>query len=302
MDVPYKNFCLACVPGARSAQGREDGGVFLWLLSLHKQRSALQQPKADQVTRPPKGAESLALALEFFACLQANKSTAFTPYGRELLFFACAKKSNQKKAHPVLAPSAPRRSRSASPAEIFVRDIHVPYKNVAHPCAPPYGLYLPALPLRYGAPRARSTSNNKSNSNSNSNGDGKAKQNKTKQKLLGLRTIWKMPSTGSSPLAAPCSHMPQRRNDLVEQHDQAAPHQITLSVSYSPSARRRKYHAATWDMQMRNRINSNQAPAHNHHRCEATAKIQTTLPFVTSNGHRPRRIVLSNRPHPRRHR
>ncbi|MEA0944235.1 hypothetical protein VDP28_19665, partial [Xanthomonas campestris pv. campestris] len=24
--------------------------------------------------------------------------------------------------------------------------------NVAHPCAPPCGLYLPALPLRYGAP------------------------------------------------------------------------------------------------------------------------------------------------------
>ncbi|MEB2057267.1 hypothetical protein VDR99_06215, partial [Xanthomonas campestris pv. campestris] len=40
----------------------------------------------------------------------------------------------------------------ASPAEIFVRDIHVPYKNVAHPCAPPCGLYLSALPLRYGAP------------------------------------------------------------------------------------------------------------------------------------------------------
>ena len=106
MDVPYKNFCLACVPGARSAQGREDGCVFLWLLSLHKQRSALQQPKADQVTRPPQGAESLAPALKFFACLQANKSTAFTPYGRESLYFACAKKSNQKKAHPVLAPSA----------------------------------------------------------------------------------------------------------------------------------------------------------------------------------------------------
>ncbi|MCF5955751.1 hypothetical protein L2236_21245, partial [Xanthomonas perforans] len=29
--------------------------------------------------------------------------------------------------------------------------IHVPYKNDAHPCAPPCGLYLPALPLRYGA-------------------------------------------------------------------------------------------------------------------------------------------------------
>ncbi|CAP51178.1 hypothetical protein XCCB100_1827 [Xanthomonas campestris pv. campestris] len=36
-----------------------------------------------------------------------------------------------------------------------MRDIHVPYKNVAHPCAPPCGLYLPALPLRYGAPEER---------------------------------------------------------------------------------------------------------------------------------------------------
>ncbi|WP_147424155.1 hypothetical protein [Xanthomonas campestris] len=30
------------------------------------------------------------------------------PVGRESLFFACAKKSNQKKAHPVLAPDALR--------------------------------------------------------------------------------------------------------------------------------------------------------------------------------------------------
>ncbi|MEB2232144.1 hypothetical protein [Xanthomonas sp. LMC-A-07] len=30
------------------------------------------------------------------------------PCGRESLFFACAKKSNQKKAHPVLAPGALR--------------------------------------------------------------------------------------------------------------------------------------------------------------------------------------------------
>ncbi|TXD42417.1 hypothetical protein TR80_014395 [Xanthomonas campestris] len=63
---------------------------------------------SNESNSTPAGGRKLCTCLEVLCLLQANKSTAFTPYGRESLFFACAKKSNQKKAHPVLAPSALR--------------------------------------------------------------------------------------------------------------------------------------------------------------------------------------------------
>ncbi|QNH19850.1 hypothetical protein HEP73_00748 [Xanthomonas sp. GW] len=54
----------------------------------------------------------------------------------ESLFFACAKKSNQKKAHPAYAPSALR-----APGPRIGRDSRkghpAPAANGAHPCAPP---------------------------------------------------------------------------------------------------------------------------------------------------------------------
>ncbi|MEA9655076.1 hypothetical protein VDF32_13175, partial [Xanthomonas campestris pv. raphani] len=67
----------------------------------------------------------------------------------------------------------------------FLRDIHVPYKNVAHPCAPPCGLYLPALPLRYGAPEEREQSKAGQSAEQAERSSGteqsKAKQSKAKQ-------------------------------------------------------------------------------------------------------------------------
>ncbi|MBO9769042.1 hypothetical protein, partial [Xanthomonas phaseoli] len=47
------------------------------------------------------------------------------PVGRESLFFACAKKSNQKKAHPVLAPYAPSALRVRKSGRNFCK---------GHPC------------------------------------------------------------------------------------------------------------------------------------------------------------------------
>ncbi|WP_238153157.1 hypothetical protein, partial [Xanthomonas campestris] len=111
--------------------------------------------------------------------------------------------------------------------------------------------------------------------------------------------------------------MPQQRNDLVEQRDQAAPHQIKLLVrlilqahgavgtaqqhratatatasaacrSINPSARQRMN---TFDL-------ATKRPGTTIIDAKQPARIQTPLPFVTSNSHRPRRIVLRNRPHP----
>ncbi|PTY28900.1 hypothetical protein XAP3CFBP6996_021690 [Xanthomonas citri pv. fuscans CFBP 6996] len=47
------------------------------------------------------------------------------PRGRESLFFACTKKSNQKKAHPVLAPCAPAALRVRKSGRNFCK---------GHPC------------------------------------------------------------------------------------------------------------------------------------------------------------------------
>ncbi|CDF63557.1 hypothetical protein XFF4834R_chr41690 [Xanthomonas citri pv. fuscans] len=65
------------------------------------------------------------------------------------------RKVTKRKHAPSSRPARLRRCGFASPAEISVRDIPVPYKNLAHPCAPPCGLSLPALPLRYGAPTCK---------------------------------------------------------------------------------------------------------------------------------------------------
>ncbi|MCC8915424.1 hypothetical protein P2C54_17070 [Xanthomonas perforans] len=65
------------------------------------------------------------LGLQFRFWCETEKSTAFTPCGRESLFFACAKKSNQKKAHPVLAPSAPTALRVRKSGRNFCK---------GHPC------------------------------------------------------------------------------------------------------------------------------------------------------------------------
>ncbi|WP_228433281.1 hypothetical protein [Xanthomonas campestris] len=89
------------------------------------------------------------------------------PLGRESLFFACAKKRNQKKAHPAYAPFG-----CAEPAGIFGRDILSLPKTSRILARRPGGVCPPSPPLRkgprYGNGKIESHSNNNSNSNSNS--------------------------------------------------------------------------------------------------------------------------------------
>ena len=59
-------------------------------------------------------------------------------------FFACAKKSKQKKHTPAVRP--PLCGGCAVPAGIFGRGHPAPAENGAHPCAPPCGFYPPGLP------------------------------------------------------------------------------------------------------------------------------------------------------------
>ncbi|MCF5991360.1 hypothetical protein L2230_17715, partial [Xanthomonas perforans] len=92
------------------------------------------------------------------------------PSGASHFSLLVQRKLTKRKHTPSSRPPRLRRCGFARPAEIFVRDVPVPYKNVAHPCAPPCGLYLPALPLRYGAPKANNNNSNSSN-NSNSNNE-----------------------------------------------------------------------------------------------------------------------------------
>ncbi len=90
------------------------------------------------------------------------------PLGRESLFFACAKKRNQKKAHPAYAPFG-----CAEPAGIFGRDILSLPKTSRIRARRPGGVCPPSPPLRkgprYGNGKIESNSNSNSNSNSHSN-------------------------------------------------------------------------------------------------------------------------------------
>ncbi|WDJ94065.1 hypothetical protein [Xanthomonas campestris] len=101
------------------------------------------------------------------------------PLGRESLFFACAKKRNQKKAHPAYAPFG-----CAEPAGIFGRDILSLPKMPRILARRPGGVCPPSPPLRkgprYGNGKIESHSHNNShshshnNSNSNKNANGNA--------------------------------------------------------------------------------------------------------------------------------
>ncbi|MEA9787480.1 hypothetical protein VDF90_09505 [Xanthomonas campestris pv. raphani] len=90
------------------------------------------------------------------------------PLGRESLFFACAKKRNQKKAHPAFAPFG-----CAEPAGIFGRDILSLPKTSRIRARRPDGVCPPSPPLRkgprYGNGKIESHSHNNSHNNNNNN-------------------------------------------------------------------------------------------------------------------------------------
>ncbi len=94
------------------------------------------------------------------------------PLGRESLFFACAKKRNQKKAHPAYAPFG-----CAEPAGIFGRDILSLPKTSRIRARRPGGVCPPSPPLRkgprYGNGKIESNSNSNSNSHSHSHSSNK---------------------------------------------------------------------------------------------------------------------------------
>ncbi len=89
------------------------------------------------------------------------------PLGRESLFFACAKKRNQKKAHPAYAPFG-----CAEPAGIFGRDILSLPKTSRIRARRPGGVCPPSPPLRkgprYGNGKIESNSHSHSHSHSHS--------------------------------------------------------------------------------------------------------------------------------------
>ena len=90
------------------------------------------------------------------------------PLGRESLFFACAKKRNQKKAHPAFAPFG-----CAEPAGIFGRNILSLPKTSRIRARRPGGVCPPSPPLRkgprYGNGKIESHSNSNSHSHNNNN-------------------------------------------------------------------------------------------------------------------------------------
>ncbi|MEB2182945.1 hypothetical protein VDS28_14285 [Xanthomonas campestris pv. campestris] len=91
------------------------------------------------------------------------------PLGRESLFFACAKKRNQKKAHPAYAPFG-----CAEPAGIFGRDILSLPKTSRILARRPGGVCPPSPPLREGPRYGNGNVNGKiksNNSNKNANGN-----------------------------------------------------------------------------------------------------------------------------------
>ncbi len=98
------------------------------------------------------------------------------PLGRESLFFACAKKRNQKKAHPAYAPFG-----CAEPAGIFGRDILSLPKMPRILARRPGGVCPPSPPLRkgprYGNGKIESNSHSHSHNNNNSNNNSNSNSN-----------------------------------------------------------------------------------------------------------------------------
>ncbi len=98
------------------------------------------------------------------------------PLGRESLFFACAKKRNQKKAHPAYAPFG-----CAESAGIFGRDILSLPKTSRIRARHPGGVCPPSPPLRkgprYGNGKVESHSHSHKSNNSNKNANGNTDHN-----------------------------------------------------------------------------------------------------------------------------
>jgi len=93
-------------------------------------------------SRRPRSRLKPLLQVRLIRHANLKQQQKLSPYG-ELLFFACAKKSNQKKAHPATRP--PRCALRVRSHDGDSRKGHpAPAANGAHPCAPPFG-FFPAV-------------------------------------------------------------------------------------------------------------------------------------------------------------
>ena len=96
---------------------------------------------------PPLGARKLLLLLVLLEQQQGQELSL--PFGERVTFLCLCKEKLTKRKHTL--PPRPRRyaTRVHSAGRIFRRDIPVPSKNDAHPCASPHaGSCLPAPSLR----------------------------------------------------------------------------------------------------------------------------------------------------------
>jgi len=134
-DAPSANPRHGRGPGARSAEGARQGALSFGYFSLREQRK-VTRAQARKLLHSP------SLRVVYSTNLEQQQEQKLPLRGS--LFFACAKKSNQKKAHPAARP--PRYAlRVRSPNGHF---------SMAHPCAnekrrascaPPFG-YSPDGP------------------------------------------------------------------------------------------------------------------------------------------------------------
>ncbi|WP_267103481.1 hypothetical protein [Xanthomonas sacchari] len=117
-DAPSANPRCIRGPGARSAEGARQGALSFGYFSLREQRK-VTRPQGRKpllllrvcVSNEKSRRSGFSRDLHGKACsrlkplLQKNvEAGAKLSPGGELLFFACAKKSNQKKAHPASRP------------------------------------------------------------------------------------------------------------------------------------------------------------------------------------------------------
>ncbi|WP_369977709.1 hypothetical protein [Xanthomonas bundabergensis] len=92
--------------------------------------------------------------------LRQQEQQLSRPCGRESLFFACAKKSNQKKAHPAVCP---RYARVRAGTRHFSKAHPCACEKRRASCAPPFGFLPRACATPKGPGKAEAKSNSQGN-------------------------------------------------------------------------------------------------------------------------------------------
>ncbi|WP_295937905.1 hypothetical protein [uncultured Xanthomonas sp.] len=106
---------------------------------------------------------------------------------RESLFFACAKKSNQKKAHPGGTPSALRAPGAQAGRTFFGGTSMCRRKTARILRAAPAGFLSGLLAVPHGIRNSQSQSDSQSNSQSNSNSQSSSNSQNQSQRSSKMR-------------------------------------------------------------------------------------------------------------------